>query len=110
MMAAESCTRIGAVPVFLTPFPRDPGGMTPVQVGPWLKLRDSIMTLRETGAVVLDATDLFGRRSEGVLDGRYLPEYSNDDAHPNNAAHAALAGCLARVIEGLYELPTKMPF
>jgi hypothetical protein len=106
MMAAESCNRIGAVPVFLTPFPRDPGGMTPVQVGPWRKLRDSIMTLCEAGAVVLDATDLFGHRSEGILDGTYLPEYSDDHAHPNNAAHAALAGRVARVIEGLFGLPT----
>jgi hypothetical protein len=104
MMAAETCTGAGAIPIFLTPFPRDPGGMSPVQVGPWLKLRDSIMGLREAGAVVMDTAALFGHRAGDSLDGTYLPGYSGDQAHPNNAAHAALAGELVPIIEGLFGL------
>jgi hypothetical protein len=101
LMAAESCLNEGAMPVFLTPFPRDRGGMTEVQVEPWLKLHKCIMALRETGAIVIDASSLFGRRTEGVLDGTYLPNFSDDHAHPNNAAHEALARELVPIIESI---------
>jgi hypothetical protein len=101
IMTAESCIDEGAIPIFLTPFPRDPGGMTPVQLGPWRRLRASILALGEAGAVVLDAATMFGRRSDGHLDGTYLPQYSDDHMHPNNAAHAALARDLVAIIEGL---------
>jgi hypothetical protein len=101
IMTAESCIDEGAIPIFLTPFPRDPGGMTPVQLGPWRGLRASILALGEAGAVVLDAATMFGRRSDGHLDGTYLPQYSDDHMHPNNAAHAALARDLVAIIEGL---------
>jgi hypothetical protein len=101
LMTAETCARAGAIPIFLTPFPRDPGGMTPVQVAPWRKLRKSILALRETGAVVLDATTLLGHQTAGVLDGTYLPQFSLDRAHPNDAGHAVLARALVPIIEGL---------
>jgi hypothetical protein len=105
MMAAENCADAGAIPIFLTPFPRDPGGMTPVQVGPWRKLRDSIIALRETGAIVLDATSLFGRQSDGHLDGTYLPEFSDDHVHPNDTGHSVVAENLVRLMEALLGLP-----
>ena len=101
IMAAETCIKHGATPIILTPFPRDPGGMTPIQVGPWRNLRSSILALREGGAVVLDATPLLGQKSGGQLDGTYLPEYSDDHAHPNDAGHAALATVLVPMIERL---------
>jgi hypothetical protein len=101
LMAAETCSRAGAIPIFLTPFPRDPGGMTPVQLAPWRDLRESILALREIGAVVLDATTLLGHHSAGVLDGTYLPELSLDRAHPNDAGHGALARALVPIIKGL---------
>jgi hypothetical protein len=99
LMAAEECLTAGAIPVFLTGFPRDPGGMTAVQVGPWRAVRESVLALRETGALVVDSATLFGNRSAGVLDGTYLPDLSNDRAHPNDAGHAALAQALIPIIE-----------
>lgn len=101
IMTAEICIKHGATPIILTPFPRDPGGMTPIQVGPWRNLRSSILALREGGAVVLDATPLLGHKSGGQLDGTYRPEYSDDHAHPNDAGHAALATALVPMIERL---------
>ena len=105
MMAAEACSRIGAIPIFLTPFPRDAGGMTSVQVGPWRKLYQLIMGLRETGALVVDATTLFGNRADGQLDGTYLPDCTYDNAHPNDDAHAKLAKAMIQMIEDLFGLP-----
>jgi|HubBroStandDraft_1064217.scaffolds.fasta_scaffold06645_5 hypothetical protein len=99
LMTAEACARSGAVPVFLTPFPRDAASMTPVQVAAWRSLRDTICSLRESGAVVLDATPILARQANGLMDGTYQPEYTDDTVHPNDAGHAALAAALTPVIE-----------
>jgi len=71
------------------------------QIIPWRRLRASIMALRETGAIVLDATSLLGQSSCGEFDGTYLPKYSDDQIHPNDHGHAALAIELTRIIEKL---------
>jgi hypothetical protein len=99
LMTAETCVRAGAVPIFLTPFPRDLEAMTPTQAGPWRALGDSIRSLREYGAIVLDTASILARQSNGVMDGTYLPEYTDDDVHPNNAGHAAIAAALTPIIE-----------
>ena len=99
LMTAESCARSGAIPVFLTPFPRDAGSMTPVQVGAWHELRDAIRSLRTSGAVVLDATRMLGRQLNDVMDGTYQSEYTDDNVHPNNAGHAAISAALTPLIE-----------
>jgi hypothetical protein len=99
LMTAEACVRTGAVPVLLTPFPRNASSMTPVQVRAWHALRDSICSLQANGAVVLDATSMLARRVNGVMDGTYQPEYTDDTAHPNNAGHAAIAAALTPIIE-----------
>jgi hypothetical protein len=104
MATVETCNSQGAIPILLTPFPRDPAAMTPTQTGPWRKLRDSIIALRETGAMVLDATPLLGRQSAGQLDGTYLPDYTDDQMHPNDAGHAVLAGELTPIIERICRL------
>jgi hypothetical protein len=101
LMTAETCVRAGAVPIFLTPFPRDPVAMTPVQVGAWRSLRESIRSLRENGAIVLDAASILARQSDGEMDGTYLPDYTDDTAHPNNSGHAAIATALTSIIERL---------
>ena len=98
LMAAEACGRNGAIPIFLTPFPRDPGGMTATQVAPWRSVRNAILALRESGAIVLDAAALLGRTSGGALDGTYLPRYTNDQAHPNDAGHAIVASELLPIL------------
>jgi hypothetical protein len=104
MMAAEACVGRGAVPILLTPFPRDLAGMTPVQIAPWRGLRDSILALRDGGAIVVDATPLLGHQSAGQFDGTYLPEYSNDQMHPNDAGHAIVASVLTPIIESLCDI------
>jgi hypothetical protein len=99
LMTAETCVRAGAVPIFLTPFPRDGAAMTPAQVGPWRALRDSILSLQANGAIILDTTSILARQSNGAMDGTYLPEYTDDNVHPNNAGHAAIAAALTPIIE-----------
>ena len=102
LMTAEACVNRGAVPIFLTPFPRDPHSMTEACVRPWLRLRRVILSMRESGAIVVDATTLLGARSlSGEFDGCYRPEYSLDQMHPNDAGHAALAELLSIEIQKL---------
>ena len=45
LKSAETCCVNGVKPIFLTPFPRDPGGMTPLQLTPWRRLRHLILSL-----------------------------------------------------------------
>jgi hypothetical protein len=104
LMTAEECARSGAVPIFLTPFPRDPAAMTAARVEPWRALRNAIVDLRERGAVVLDATAILARQVNGVMDGTYRPEYTDDTVHPNNAGHAAVAAALTPIIERICRL------
>jgi hypothetical protein len=99
LMTAEACARAGALPIFLTPFPRDPGAMTQMRATAWRELRDQILALRAGGAIVLDAASILGRQAGGVLDGTYDPAFSDDTAHPNNAGHAAVAAALTPIIE-----------
>ena len=99
LQAADACAAAGALPIFLTPFPRDAGEMGPEQVGPWLRLRNGVLGLRATGALVLDAAPLLGGESDGVLDGTYLPEMSSDAVHPNDVGHAALAAELEPLLQ-----------
>jgi len=99
LMTAEACVRSGAIPIFLTPFPRDARSMTPIQVAAWNALHNSICSLRESGAVVLDATSILARQGNDAMDGTYQPEYSDDGVHPNNAGHAAVSAALTPIIE-----------
>ena len=104
LMTSEACVSNGAVPIFLTPFPRDAHSMNEEVVRPWLKLRRFILSMRDSGAIVVDATQLLGARSSsGEFDGCYLPQYTSDQVHPNDAGHAALAKILGAEIEKLID-------
>lgn len=104
IQAADSCIMHGTVPIFLTPFPRDAKSMTIVQVEPWRKLREAILSMRHSGAVVVDATAILGSRSQsGAFDGTYLPEFSTDGAHPNNTGHEAISNALTAELKKLAE-------
>ncbi len=95
VLAADNCILNGAVPIFLTPFPRDAGSMTAAQVEPWRKLRHSILSMRYSGAAVVDATAILGAKTDsGEFDGTYRPGFSSDGAHPNDAGHAAVSYAL----------------
>jgi hypothetical protein len=111
MVTIEACVNQGAVPILLTPFPRNSAAMTPVQLEPWRRQCDSILALRDSGgAIVLDAAKSLSRRSEGRPDGTYLAQYSGDQRHPNDAGHARLACELTAIIERICDLaPPDQP-
>jgi len=96
--AAEEVRAIGAVPIFLTPFPRNADDMTSERMTSWLALRQSILDLRSTGELVADATPVLGHESFGALDGTYLGKFTTDTIHPNDAGHAAVASILAPIV------------
>ena len=75
--------------------------MTPTQVNPWRAVRNAILALRESGAIVLDAAALLGRTSGAALDGTYLPRYTDDQAHPNDAGHAIIASELLPILRNI---------
>ena len=89
----------GAIPIFLTPFPRDDKAMLVPQVTAWLKLRQSILDMRMQGEIVIDAAAALGHSTNGVLDGTYNPNVTTDNVHPNDAGHAAVAAQLRPIIE-----------
>jgi hypothetical protein len=105
LASVERCRRLGVEPVILTPFPRDAASMTPVQLGPWHLLRQSLLGLRRQGTIVLDATSVLGRQTGGVFDGTYLPGMSRDAIHPNDAGHAAVATLLAEALAAQIRQP-----
>jgi hypothetical protein len=91
----------GAIPIFLTPFPRDDKAMLVPQVKEWLKLRRSILDMRLQGEIVIDAAAALGRRTNSVLDGTYIQKMTTDNVHPNDVGHAAVAALLCPIIEAM---------
>jgi hypothetical protein len=104
LLTAETCVKAGAIPIFLTPFPRDPGAMTPMRATAWRDLRAQILALQDSGAIVLDAASILGCQPGGILDGTYDLAFSDDTAHPNNAGHAAVAAALIPILERAFGL------
>ena len=97
--AAEICEARGILPIILTPFPRDAGSMTPVQQGPWRWLRDTLLALRGSGAVVIDTSAILGNQQNGVFDCTYRASMSSDQMHPNDDGHAAIARAIMQTIK-----------
>ena len=97
--AAETATANGILPLILTPFPRDGHSMTPVQLGPWRQLRETLLALRGAGAVVIDATSILGNQENGIFDGTYRPGLSADQMHPNDEGHMAVASAITQAIK-----------
>jgi len=91
LAAAEMCDTRDVVPVFTTPFPRDSEHMGPDQLIPWRWLREQILDLSKTGAIVLDTSDILSRRNSHGLEGTYRLEFSTDGSHPDDAGHARIA-------------------
>jgi hypothetical protein len=101
LLAADGVRQAGAVPIFVTPFPRDANSMTEAVRSVWLARRDSLLTLRCSGEIVLDATPLLGARTDGGFNGTYLDGLSIDEMHPNDAGHAAVAAALTPIVRRL---------
>jgi lysophospholipase L1-like esterase len=78
--------------------------MTAVQVAPWLALRQEILAMQGTGAVVLDATAVLGNVTNGTFDGTFLPGLSTDGVHPNDYGHSLVATLLTNAVTGLMDL------
>jgi lysophospholipase L1-like esterase len=85
--------------VILTPFPRNAEAMGEVQLAPWHWLREKLLELCNSAAVVVDATQILGRQENGVFDGTYLPSMSVDQMHPNDDGHIALARAIANAVK-----------
>jgi predicted Zn-dependent protease len=89
----------GAVPVWLTPFPRNPADMTPPIIASWHWLREVIVAQRAAGEIVVDAAMLLGCSIAGRLTGSYRPEYTTDRVHPNEAGHDALGDLIQEALK-----------
>lgn len=94
----EMCEANGIQPVVLTPFPRNADAMTDVQLRPWHWLRRRLLALRDSGATVIDTTAILGQQENGAFDGTYRPSMSDDQMHPNDDGHLAVARALANTV------------
>ncbi len=101
LMVADTVRASGAVPIFLTPFPRDAEAMRPDRLAAWQMLRRTILDLRTQGDIVVDAGAVLGNHAGCELDGTYVAALTTDGIHPNDAGHAAVAALLVPVIEDL---------
>jgi hypothetical protein len=106
LASADLARSHGAIPIFLTPMPRDAASMTDAQVIPWRALRETILGMRAAGDYVLDVTPLLGSTTDGMLDGTYDPRLnvSTDNVHPNDAGHAAIATPLTELVREVCSL------
>ena len=101
LQTADMVRLSGAVPLWLTPFPRNPDFMIPERLAPWRALRQSILGLQNAGELVADATAVLGNIKDGDFDGTYLPGMTSDQMHPNDNGHAAVADLLKPIIKSL---------
>jgi hypothetical protein len=101
---ADAARLVGATPVFLTPFPRDAAVMTTDRLAIWRALRQSILNMAASGEIVVDAGAVLGHTSFGGLDGTYISSLTNDNKHPNDAGHAAVASLLGPIIKDIFSL------
>jgi hypothetical protein len=98
LSVVEMCESNEILPIILTPFPRNTEAMTEVQLRPWRWLRENLLALRNSGTIVIDATSILGRQHNGVLDGTYISSMSDDQTHPNDGGHIALAKAIAQTV------------
>jgi hypothetical protein len=98
LSAIELCEANGIIPIIFTPFPRDAKSMTEVQVKPWRWLRDAALALRSSTVIVIDASAILGQQEQSQFTGTYKPGASDEEVHPNDAGHNALAQALANTI------------
>ncbi len=101
LQTADMVRLSGAVPLWLTPFPRNPKFMIPERLAPWRSLRRSILGMQSAGELVADATAVLGNVTAGHFDGTYLPGMTSDQIHPNDSGHAAVADLLKPMIKSL---------
>jgi hypothetical protein len=98
---ADLCLQHGAVPIYTTPYPRDPECMSDAtRLAAWRALRQTILGMRESGSIVVDTTPVLSAADDdGSLLGTYKPGLSDDSVHPNDAGQAVVAGVLRPALE-----------
>jgi hypothetical protein len=101
LLAADEVRDAGAVPIFMTPFPRDALFMTPSVLSPWLARREAILAMRMSGELVLDATLCLGEKMNRQFTGTYREGLSFDATHPNDAGHAIIADALTPIVRAI---------
>lgn len=101
LQTADVVRMNGAIPIWLTPFPRDRSFMTPPRLSGWQYMRQIILSMKKQGEIVVDATAALGNLQSSEFDGTYIPTMTTDDIHPNDLGHAAVAALLRPVIKAL---------
>jgi hypothetical protein len=99
--AADFCIFNGAIPILLTPFPRDASAMGLVQKNAWDWLRSQILATRVAGTAVIDSTTILGHQTDNGFDGTYKSGYTTDGVHPNDLGHFRIAEQLMDVVQRL---------
>jgi len=98
--AVAICETRGILPVLCTPFPRDAERMGAVQIGPWRWIRERILELgADERVLVLDATSVLGEENAGRYSGTYHRAMSNDQMHPDDEGHIAIARLLEPLLK-----------
>ena len=72
--------------------------MTPIQLAPWNRLRQTLLAMGRAGATVIDATPLLGSAQAGAFDGTYAASRTVDGMHPDDRGHDAVAAVLTDAI------------
>jgi hypothetical protein len=98
IMAIEQCRDADILPIVLTPFPRNIEAMSPPQLDAWRWLRRALSELKPADAITLDAAALLGATMDSELTGTYLPDLSDDGAHPNDVGHSLIADRLVSLL------------
>jgi hypothetical protein len=99
--AISRCSSSGCLPIVMTPFPRDPETMRDQRLLQWRRRRDYVLSLRNGGVLVVDASSLLGAKDEnGELTGLYKSSLTNDSVHPNDQGHEVLSVALEAAVVG----------
>lgn len=88
LQSAQRVRDYGGVPILTTPMPRTAATQSiPANLANWQYARERLLEMREHGFEVFDA----GVVVSDLATGRFLPGMADDDLHPNDAGHSALA-------------------
>jgi hypothetical protein len=98
---ANKVRQAGGIAILCTPFPRPSWDPTM-----WAQCRAEVLKLQGTqsGLIIFDTCVGIGSMTNGVYDRNYLPGMSNDNLHPNDAAHAILAANFTPLLKQLLKL------
>lgn len=93
--ASDLCREAGVVPIFVTPWGYD--AMTDAYRVAWKALRARVLSLTESGSVVVDQFALCGNTATGAYD----TGMASDGIHPNDSANTRATQVLTRAIKAV---------